>query len=199
MPRLLIALVLLGCDSTNCVDAPRIELRASCERVTIPIVVHSTPEPACVGTCPSAADRVSLLVSQSSAFLEQHGVELEIVADVEDDYLPVLRDDGESCPALDSWDDETPRDGRLHVYLMHTIAEPGLRLAGYHTDGVLAISRDAVWEIFAHEVGHRLGLRHVDDPGNLMWTGDHPGAVELDATQREVMLERACAVFGSPS
>lgn len=186
--RALVALLaLVGCGpSGTCIDAPT--YRTACEGVTIPIVLHYASD--------SLVDleRTDLLVSTADEVLGEHGIHVEVVAHEEGYYWPVIQDDG--CDALHTWDDGRPRDGRLHVYLMDVIYEmPGSWYEGVTSDGMIALSWRAKPLILAHEIGHVLGERHVDDPGNLMFPGDHPGAASLDDDQGARMLRRACELY----
>jgi hypothetical protein len=200
--RIALALVLLGCDHDDaCIDAPPgPALRAACSPETvieIPIVLHHPPETPSPGAWPLDTERVSLFVDHADRLLAPFGMRAAVVEDVEENYFPILADSGDACDAYESWAARAPVDGRLHVYVMEAIHEPGLLYEGAHTRGVIAIVPDANDLILAHEIGHVLGLRHGGDPRDVMWPADLADDLEFTAEQGATMRGRACSRFGS--
>jgi hypothetical protein len=94
----------------------------------------------------------------------------------------------------ENWDDM-----RVHVYATDEIRNP-VTMTTYggfylHVDdqctGALAIRRDVDPKILAHELGHMLGLSHVDDPTNMMYPSALSAAQAFTPEQQETMRVNA--------
>lgn len=90
------------------------------------------------------------------------------------------------------------RDGTLHVFFADTVSlKPGDGLNGVHTRAgeghrdFIILAKSARKTTLAHEVGHALGLDHMDTDDNVMSTGRDESKARFNSEQGKKMRAKA--------
>lgn len=140
---------------------------------------------------------VDRLLSRANQILEQAAVRMQLDA-VEEIQLSGTDISGASLVS----DPDTLREllppmerGRLHVVVVGGLGGlNGIAFSGEQAVAVAEYTTSYDFRVLAHEVGHALGLRHVQDRGNLMYSGSSGTTLEIDQVRA---AHEAAASFGT--
>jgi len=167
-----------------------IESVLDAEGVTIPLTVIILKNDEALGSQRTKED-VIRLVDNASEIWKQANIQLLIqdifVLDVKDDEIEVFF----STPRLFIHSIEEYNSETINVFLTRTLnGINGIAFGGTNSVAVADYTSVYDFRALAHEVGHILGLTHIQNNGRLM----HQGANGFELSLEEIMRAREWAL-----
>lgn len=171
----------------------------------IPIVVHKPKSLEPTSGAPIVHDRVDDMIEAANLYLGDFNISVKRVETVYEDYdVNIVTDTRKGIldrKVLVEHNEEYWDDGRLHVYVVRRVWDHDnassyggffYHEAGKRCTGVIGVKVSGTpVKILAHEIGHVLGLAHIEDSTNMMFPRDLGEAAGFDADQGEKMRDKA--------
>lgn len=141
----------------------------------------------------STKEVVSAKFVEANRVLKPHQIQIVPWAEESIDGPQDIRDDSRTF-----LQEHAPHDGTLHMFVVRSAYIDGRSVNGFHHRTTRAefvvVSIEAPASTLPHEIGHTLGLPHVeDDTANIMCGCRHLGAAGFSETQGAIMRPRARA------